>query len=222
MASKNRRVKNDSQSVSRFGNSIDQGELLKKAIQRVVGEPIFENFEKHGNSTWSPSALVILAILTAWMPCPQLTQAFGKASNLSTKLFGILAIQTYQGMMRALVINGSSLLLVMWHRIHHLMETVSPTHFRIEGWLPLAVDGTPFTTPRTKSNETAFAAKNYGSSLFDRSRKKWKNKSRRSKKLTPIKPQIWLTLIWHMGMKLPWCWKRDHRHPASVIISWTC
>jgi len=207
MASKNRLVKNDSQSVSRFGNSIDQGELLKKAIQRVVGEPIFENFEKHGNSTWSPSALVILAILTAWMPCPQLTQAFGKASNLSAKLFGITAIQTYQGMMRALVTNGSSLLLVIWHRIHHLMETVSPTHFRIEGWLPLAVDGTRFTTPRTKSNEKAFAAKNYGSSLFARSRKKWKNKSRRSKKLTPIKPQIWLTLIWHMGMKLPWCWK---------------
>ncbi len=91
------------------------------------------NFEKHGNSTWSPSALVILTILTAWMPCPQLTQAFGKASNLSSKLFGILAIETYQGIMRALVINGSSLLLVIWHRIHHLMETVSPTHFRIKG-----------------------------------------------------------------------------------------
>jgi hypothetical protein len=42
---------------------------------------------------------------------------------------------------------------------------------------------------------------------------------RRSKKLAqPIKPQIWLTMIWHMGLKMPWCWKtgpstsseRDH------------
>lgn len=98
MGSKNQRVKNDSQSVSRYGHSLDEGVLLKKAIQRVDCEPIFENFQKHGNSNWSPSAHVILAILTAWMPCPHLTQAFGKASNLSTTLFGMLATQTYQGM----------------------------------------------------------------------------------------------------------------------------
>jgi hypothetical protein len=100
-----------------------------------------------------------------------------------------------------------------------LMEQIARSHFRIGQWLPLAVDGSRFTTPRTTSNEQAFAAKNYGSGQMARSRAKWKNKKKRSKKLSaPVKPQIWLTLVWHMGLKLPWCWKtvpsnaseRDH------------
>ena len=94
-----------------------------------------------------------------------------------------------------------------------------PKHFGIGKWLPLAVDGSRFTTPRTASNERAFAAKNYGKGKQSRSRAKWKNKKKRSKKLSaPVKPQIWLTLVCHMGLKLPWCWKtgpsnaseRDH------------
>lgn len=207
MASRNRGGSKLCQSVWRSGDSLDQGELLKKAIRWVINESIFIDIKKHGNSTWSASSIAILAILTAWMPSPQLTEAFSKARELSPKLFGVLAVHTYQGMMRALVSNGSNLMMVLWHRIHHLMEAVSPEHFRISTWLPLAVDGSRFTTPRTKSNEKAFAAQNYGHGVFAKRRTKWKNKSRRSKKLAPIKPQIWLTLIWHMGMKLPWCWK---------------
>ena len=114
MASKNRGGKKSSPLGSSSYNSIDQGELLKKAIQRVVCEPIFKDFKKHGNSTWNPSSIAILAILTAWMPSPQLTEAFAKASELSTKLFGVLAIQTYQGMMRAMVNNGSSLVMILY------------------------------------------------------------------------------------------------------------
>jgi hypothetical protein len=74
MASKNRGGKKSSPLGSSSHNSIDQGELLKKAIQRVVCEPIFKDFKKHGNSTWNPCSIAILAILTAWMPSPQLTE----------------------------------------------------------------------------------------------------------------------------------------------------
>ncbi len=74
--------------------------------------------------------------------------------------------------------------------------------------MPLAVDGSRFTTPRTISNENAFAAKNFGKGGRGKNRTKWKNKKKRTKKLCqPVKPQIWLTLVWHMGSKLPWCWK---------------
>jgi hypothetical protein len=85
--------------------------------------------------------------------------------------------------------------------------------------LALAVYGSRVTTRRTQSNEQAFSDRNYGQGNKDNSRNKWKNKKRRSKRLSePVKPQIWLTLIWHMGLKLPWCWRtgpstaseRDH------------
>jgi hypothetical protein len=88
------------------------------------------------------------------------------------------------------------------------MEQAAGAHWRIGSWLALAVDGSRVTTPRTASNEQAFAAQHFGQGARARERRRWKNKKRRSKKLsTAVKPQIWLTLIWHMGLKMPWCWK---------------
>jgi hypothetical protein len=88
------------------------------------------------------------------------------------------------------------------------MEQIGGEHWRIDGWLPLAVDGSRITTPRTRSNEASFSAPHYGQGHKARSRKKWKNKKRRSKRLSErVKPQIWLTLIWHMGLCMPWTWK---------------
>ena len=190
------------------GTRADQGALLKRALQWIVIDSMFSEFKQHGNSSWKASSMIILAVLTAWIPSQQLTESFSKATVLSKKLFDVLAIQTYQGMMRALVTNGSNLLSIVCSRIQVLMSEVSPEHFRIGGWVPLAVDGSRFTTPRTQSNENAFSAKHYGRGTHAKSRRKWKNKSRRSRKIIPIKPQIWLTLIWHMGLKLSWCWKK--------------
>lgn len=223
MFSRNRASRKSSRPARRPRNCLQQGAQLKKAIQWIIVEDNFADLKQHGNSTWKASSMVILAVLTAWMPSPQLTEAFSKASHLSTNLFGVLAVHTYQGMMRALVTNGSNLLMMLWSRMHSLMEDVSPDHFRIGGWVPLAVDGSRFTTPRSQSNELAFSAKHYGHGSFARSRKKWKNKSRRSKKLTPIKPQVWLTLIWHMGLKLSWCWKKgpstsSERHDVMDLL----
>jgi hypothetical protein len=169
---------------------------------------MFADLPLHGNVSWIPHQLVTLAVLFAWSDAPKMTQCFGKAARLSQKLFGVLAVKTFQGMVRALVTYGPELIPRLWTRLQTLMERVAPQYFRIGKWLPLAVDGSRFTTPRTSSNEQAFAAKDYGSGKMAKSRTKWKNKKKRSKKLsTPVKPQIWLTLVWHMGLKLPWCWK---------------
>jgi hypothetical protein len=86
----------------------------------------------------------------------------------------------------------------------------------------LAVDGSRASTPRTKSNEKAFRAANYGKGKTAKYRKK-KSKNKRKKNRTKaetVTPQIWLTLLWHMGLRLPWCWKmgpsdsseREHFH----------
>jgi hypothetical protein len=84
----------------------------------------------------------------------------------------------------------------------------------------LAVDGSRASTPRTKANEDAFRAANYGKSNSAKYRKK-KSKNKRKKnrvRAETVTPQIWLTLLWHMGLRLPWCWRmgpsdsseRDH------------
>jgi len=185
-----------------------QSDLLRRAINWVLNDKMFANLQMHGNTKWVPKYLVILAVLTAWSDGQRMTDAFEKAKKLSEHMFGQVAIQTFQGMMRALVTWTAQLLPLLWLRLHELMQQAGGEHYRIGKWLPLAVDGSRFTTPRTESNEQAFSAKNFGKGRKAKSRRKWKNKKKRSKKLCePVKPQIWLTLVWHMGLKLPWCWK---------------
>lgn len=211
--------KSSSKPNQQAAGSVDQGALLKRALTWIVHPNTFANMSLHGNVSWIPHQLVTLAVLFAWSDAPKMTECFEKAAKLSQKLFGFLAVETFQGMVRALVTYGPELIPRLWTRLQTLMEQIAPQHFRIGKWLPLAVDGSRFTTPRTRSNEHAFAVRNYGRGKMAKSRAKWKNKKKRSKKPgSPVKPQIWLTLVWHMGLKLPWCWKtgpsnsseRDH------------
>ncbi len=216
-------VKNCSRNVKSktAASATIEADRIKRGLLWCLPKELFSSIKLHGNATWSENVplLIFIAIATAWGSESRMTDAFSEARKLSFNLFGSIAIATYQGMMRALVTNTAQLLPIIWQRFQQLMETVSPTHFRIAGWLPLAVDGSRFSTPRTQSNEKAFAAEKYGKGKTAKSRSKWKNKNKRSKRPSqPVKPQIWMTLLWHMGLKLPWCWKcgpansseRDH------------
>jgi hypothetical protein len=201
-----------------------QLDAVRRALEWVVDKNTFADLTFHGNTKWLPNHLVFLAIISAWNEAHRLTDAFEKAARQSQAIFGVLAIATYQGMMRALVTSSEQLVPRLWLRIQTLMETVSPSHFRIQGWVPLAVDGSRFSVPRTKSNEQVFRSEKFGKGKNARSRRYWKNKKRRSKPLpTSEKPLVWLTLVWHMGLKLPWCWKTgrssssEQRHLTEML-----
>lgn len=197
-------------------SGIDQGALLKRALRWIVTADTFAGMGLHGNVTWRPQKLGVLAVLFAWSDGRTMQASFEKAAKLSQNLFGGPAVDTFQGMVRALVTYGPQLVPLLWVRLQNLMQQVAPKFYRIGKWLPLAVDGSRFTTPRTVSNERKFAAKKYGRGKQARSRAKWKNKKKRSRKLSaPVKPQIWLTLIWHMGLKLPWCWKTGRSNASE-------
>jgi hypothetical protein len=208
------------------GNSTTQIDVLRRALDWVLKDNMFANLETHGNTKWMFRHLIALAVLAAWSDGRRMTDAFTLAKRLSQRLYGLVAIQTFQGLMRALVTHTPQLLPIVWRRLWQLMEQTGGEHFRIGKWLALAVDGSRFTTPRTLSNEQAFSAKNYGHGRKAKSRRKWKNKKRRSKKLgEAVKPQIWVTLLWHMGLKLPWCWKTgpstasERHHFAELLAS---
>jgi hypothetical protein len=204
----------------------NQADRLGRALKWCLTDSMFQNLNRHGNAKWSAKMLVALVALTAWGEQQKITESFTEAAKLSERIFGCLTINTYQGMMRAFVAYTDQLLPIVCTRLQTLMQKAAPEHFRIGKWLPLAVDGSRFSTPRTTSNEQAFAAKNFGKGGRGKSRTHWKNKKKRSKKLSqPVKPQIWLTLIWHMGTKLPWCWKTgpstssERHHLIEMITS---
>jgi len=183
-------------------------EALQKALGWIVNKDIFSQLTMHGNTTWKATELVVLAVLWVWSDKATLTGAFEHAKHLASSMLGTVALTTYQGFTGALVNWTGSVLPLIQQRLHRLMEETGGDYWRIGGWLPLAVDGSRITTPRTKSNEASFSAADYGKGQKARSRKKWKNKKRRSKPLSErVKPQIWLTLMWHMGLCMPWSWR---------------
>lgn len=184
------------------------GALLRDALTWVVNDGMFADVSLHGNIKWKPKQLVILAVLWVWSGRTTLGRAFVHARRLSRVMFGWVAVKSYQGLTGALKTWSVKLLPRTQKRMQELMEEVGGEHWRIGLWVALAVDGSRVTTPRTRSNEKAFSAKNYGKGKKAKSRRKWKNKKKRSKKLSaPVKPQMWITLIWHMGLKMPWTWK---------------
>ena len=85
------------------------------------------------------------------------------------------------------------------------------------------------TTPRTVSNEQAFCAKNYGKGKTAKYRKKKTKGLRRRKnakaKSQPQAPQIWITMMWHIGLGIPWCWKlgpsnaSERQHVKDLICT---
>jgi hypothetical protein len=199
------------------------GEALRKALAWVLDGGIFNHLQKHGNTSWAFADLVLLAVVWTWPGNESLTGSFLEAHHWSMKVLGYAALDSYQGFIKAVGHWTKMLLPLIWKRLHELMEAQGEAHWRVGLWLALAVDGSRISVPRSAANEKALCAPNFGNSQTAKSRRKKKQGQQRvrrksKKKVEPVKPQIWLTMVWHMGLQMAWNWKsgpstsseRDH------------
>jgi hypothetical protein len=195
------------------------GETLRAAVAWAVDRQIFANLKVHGNTGWQVADLILLAVVWVWSNDGTLTGAFVEAHRWSMDVLGRAAVETYQGFIKALVTWTSSWLPLLWDHLHRLMEEHGGEHWRVGRWVPLAADGSRASVPRTKDNEKAFCAPNFGNSRTAQSRRKKKAKRKRlrrkAKDPQPVKPQIWVTLLWHMGLQMPWSWKTGPSYAAE-------
>lgn len=172
---------------------------------------IFSEVKLHGNTTWLPKSLVWLALCWAWSESRNLTDAFTEAVGCCKIISTSSALSTYQGFMGAMTRWTSVFINLLCLLLQQRMEEIGGKFWRIGRWVPIAFDGSRSTAPRTKTNEKAFCAANYGSGKTARYRKK-KSKGMRRKKNQknqphPQEPQAWITLMWHMALRLPWMWR---------------
>ena len=172
---------------------------------------IFSEIKLHGDIKWLPKCLVCLALLWAWTESKNVTDAFPQALECYQSLFSYFIPATYQGFMKALSRWTGPLMNVLWPLLHQRMKEIGGKFWRINGWVPIAFDGSRSTAPRTEANEYAFCAKNYGTGKTAKYRKKKSKGMRRKKneknKSQPQEPQAWITMMWHMGLRLPWKWR---------------
>ena len=203
---------------------------IRDAMRWLMTDKIFANLTFHGNTSWRPSDLIVLTLLWIWSVTPKLTDAFEDARDQSIKLTGRSALKTYQGLAGALQTWTATFMPLLQVRLHQLIEKIGGRrHLRVGRWVAIAMDGSRATTPRTVSNEKAFCAKNYGKGKTAKYRKKKTKGMRRRKnqkaKPQPQAPQIWITLMWHIGLGLPWCWKlgpsnsSERQHVQDMILT---
>jgi Transposase DDE domain len=177
----------------------------------LADESIFSQLRFHRNTKWAPIRLVCLALCWAWCETRHVTDAFAQAARACEKLFGAAPLTTYQGFMGALVTWTSTFMSALCRLLQQRMEQIGGKFWCIDGWVPIAFDGSRSSAPRSKANEAALCAKNYGHGKTAKYRKKKSKGMRRKKnqrnKAQPQEPQAWITLMWHIGLRLPWCWR---------------
>ena len=172
---------------------------------------LFTTDRFHGNINWQPEQLVQQAVIWAWQDAGNVTDAFDRAREVCGELGIAEGAQTYTAFMNALdryrTIFGQRLM----QRVQALAEEVGGRFWRDGGRVLIGFDGSRSTTPRTVSNEKEFCAANYGRGKTAKYRKKKTKGMRRRKnkknKPQPQVPQVWITMMWHMGLRLPWTWR---------------
>lgn len=218
--------KRDQQRARRRQQSTPSTETNGASVSRYIewflpSPEIFAGLKQHRNTTWTFIFLITQTLFWAWSESKNVTDAFTSATRQCNKLDGA-ALNTYQGLMGALVRWTGELMPLLWSRLHQLMQQLPGGFFEIAGWVPIAFDGSRSSAPRTEDNEQAFCAPNYGKGKTAKYRKKQTKGMRRRQnekhKPLPQEPQAWITMLWHMGLRLPWMWRlgpsnsseRDH------------
>jgi len=93
--------------------------------------------------------------------------------------------KTYQGFAEALRRHSGALLERLTGHLRSQVRATADRHWRVEGFCAFAVDGSQIDCPRTKANLEGLG--------------------RRGK--DPLRPSLWLTMLWHVGTGLPWAWR---------------
>lgn len=183
-----------------------------KVLEWVVpSEDIFADCQFHGNIRWKPSQLVMQALCWRWQEAKNVTDAFNQALDVCDELSLSHVAKTYPTLMQALHRYEVSLGAFLDRRLRCLQKEVGDRFWRDNGWVLVGFDGSRISAPRTASNERAFCAPNYGNGKTAKYRRKKSKGMRRKRnernKPQPQKPQVWITMMWHMRLRLPWSWR---------------
>lgn len=169
----------------------------------------------HGNVQWSPQQLAQQAVIWAWQDTKNVTDAFAMTLENCEELKLNNVANTFTVFINALERYREVFSLRLGQRLGQhfqaLAEEVAGRFWQEGDWVLMGFDGSRVTTPRTVSNEQEFCAANYGAGTTAKYRKKKSQGMRRCQneknKPQPQAPQVWITMMWHMSLRLPWTWR---------------
>jgi hypothetical protein len=188
---------------------------LSAAIQWLLATLDLRDVKLRKDCTWSAKALISAALLWAWSSETALTERLRQAVNVARRIWkrGVPASTSYQAFIKLLMRWTTELAACLILGLRTQMERGSPKQFHIAGFLVLAGDGSKLGLCRTNSNECRFSpAKTQRKNRKKRKRRGGRPRSRktqaqRSREKKADSPQMALTALYHVGMRLPWDWR---------------
>ncbi len=181
------------------------GGALGQAVEWLFDEKIFTDCRQHGNTEWRLGPLTVMALLWAWGGQESLQERFARGLEILPRLYRQRRWgRTYQGFMKSLGRWSGQLRAALLGQLQARMRTLAGEHWTTYGWVVMAVDGTRVAAPRTEANQ-----KHFDRALpRKRRRKRSRRKVLRKPKRQPAGPQVWLTVMWHVGLGLLWDWRQ--------------
>lgn len=208
----------------RISNIIVNHQAIKQVVDWLFPAGLFAGMRTRANASWKPRMLAVAALLWAISERTNLKGRFEEARKIVNKVFRWQPAPgaTYQGFLKVLRKWHSRLLLAIIPPVRAKMKEALPRWWKIAGYVVFATDGSRVELARTDSLEDAFSPKRrrkqsgkrrQGKASRGRKRSakrratRKKKQSRASMQKKANSPQMWLTLLWHVGTGLPWAWR---------------
>ena len=201
---------------------------LGRALQWIFARVDWSTVGFRDDCSWTPRVLAAAAILWAWSDEWTLGERFVAARRLVTHLpspepgEGSLAT-SYQAFIKILIRWTTILVALLQTVFRKRMQESLSSAWKVAGFVVFGVDGSRAELPRTKSHEAADSPSPQRSGKTKRDRRKQPKQAAHAKKANV--PQMWLTVLLHIGTGLPWDWRRgpsdssERAHALEMIGS---
>jgi hypothetical protein len=212
------------QDTGRVSGSAYNHQALKQALQWLLEGVSWAGVLFRIDCTWSPQLLAMTSMLWAWSDEKTLTERFVTARKIAQRMFPSrkLPASSYQAFIKLLRRWTTTLVAAVQTLFRQQMRQRLAKRFMLAGFVPFGVDGSRLALPRTASHERAFApikTRKKRQSKAPRQRRRTKEqKAAQARAKKADSPQLWVTVLWHLGCGLPWSWRlgpsdsseRDH------------
>jgi hypothetical protein len=195
-------------------------QTIKQVVDWLLAPALFAGMRTREGARWKPRMLAVAGLLWACSDLANLKDRFTQAQKIVNRVFRwqLAPGQTCQGFMKMLRKWHVELILVIQPHVREQMREVLPEQWKTGGFVVFAGDGSCMELARTESLEKAFSPTKKQKKKMQRKRNgkkrsrsnrcaKNKTQSTESVEKKANSPQMWLTLLWHVGTGLPWAWK---------------
>src|SRR5690606_32365365 len=152
--------------------------------------------------------LAAAALLWAWSDELTLGERFITARKIARQLYQ--PQQEFAGSVQAFM-----KLLTRWTEVlvqavqtawRQRMREALAAQWTVHGWAVFGVDGSRLELPRTQSHEAVYSSARHRAGQPAKRRRCGRSRANAHAKKAST-PQMWLTLLFHVGTGLPWCWR---------------